>query len=85
MQIFFDMRLRNGRLALAEFNHHAEISDLTFGLKNRIHLAANGVSLINKLLRLLAIIPKRFPCHQRFKLALSFLQVGDVKETSASA
>ena len=42
----------------AEFDHHPEILHLLLGLEQRVDFLAEGVGLVNELLRLLAVVPE---------------------------
>ena len=84
-QFLLDLRLRVGRLGLAEFEHDAEILELFFGLEQRLDFVAEGVGLVNQLLRLFAVVPEIVGGHQRVEFAQAFLRGGHVKETSAGA
>jgi hypothetical protein len=74
-----------GRLGLAEFEHHAEVVELLFGLEQRLDFVAEGIGLVNQPLRLFAVVPEIVGGHERIEFTQAFLCGGHVKETSADA
>ena len=84
-QFLLDLRLGGRRLGLAQFEHDAEIFELLFRLEQRLDLVAEGIGLVNQLLRLFAVVPEIVGGHQRIEFAQAFLRGGHVKETSAGA
>ena len=80
-----DLRLRRCGFGLAEFEHDAEIIELLLQSLERLEFVADDAGLVNEALGFLAVVPEIFVRHQRIQLGETFLQCGDVKETSASA
>ena len=54
------------------------------GADERVDFLAERPGLVDQFLRLLAVVPERFPGHLGVEFAEALLHLGDVKETSAS-
>ena len=63
-----DERLRFEGFGLAQFDHHAGVFELLLGGEKWVELLAEAIRLINCLLRLLAVVPKRLLRHHGVQL-----------------
>jgi hypothetical protein len=83
LEFLKNFRLRFGRLGLAELEHHPEVVQPLFRLKQRLNFVAERIGLVNQRLRLFAVVPEIIGGHQGVEFAQAFLRGGHVKETSA--
>ncbi len=81
----FELQLHRFRLGGGEFEHDLQIVSLLAEARERIEFAADVVRFVDDFLRGFLIVPKSFAGHLRFEFGEALFNLGDVKETSASA
>ena len=73
------------RFGFAQLDHDFEVLEFFLGLEKRVDAFAEGTLFVEGLAGLLVVVPEVAGGGQRLQFTQAFVDVGDVKETSASA
>ena len=83
-KVRLDLRLGGGRLGFTQLDHHAAVIERFFEAQDGFDFAADARGFVDGNLGFFAIVPEIFVGHEGRQFTQPFLQVGKVKETSAS-